>query len=290
MKVSVVIPAYNRAALLPECIQSVRKQSRPADEIIVVDDGSTDGTGDVALQLGCTLVQQVNRGLAAARNAGAREASGEALFFLDSDDLLLPHALETCHDHLVTANAHVVVPNYKLEDQTASRQALSITSPLCLRRADVRWLLKRNFLAANAMVRRSVVQHYFFDESLRSVEDLDLWLGLLLNGYAIDVLPDCQVIKREGSIDRLSTDLGPMRRNRLRVFVKVSHRPDLDVAEKLTLRWRIATNRLGLRLADAGTRKDLVGYMASRFDASLTRWVERCQRRLAHGERTRFRP
>ena len=85
---SIIIPAFNSAATLARAIESVQKQSWPAYEIIVVDDGSTDATADVARQFGTTvrLIRQANSGVSAARNAGAAAATGDWLAFLDADD------------------------------------------------------------------------------------------------------------------------------------------------------------------------------------------------------------
>jgi glycosyltransferase involved in cell wall biosynthesis len=95
---SIVIPAYNRARLLPATIRSVLSQTRQDFEIIVVDDASTDGTADVAAAVS-ERVQVVrleqNRKQAAARNAGLARATGEYVAFLDSDDLWFPWTLET---------------------------------------------------------------------------------------------------------------------------------------------------------------------------------------------------
>ena len=92
---SVVIPAYNSAATLARAIESVRAQSWPAHEIIVVDDGSTDATAEVARQFGedVRLIRQPNSGVSAARNAGAAAASGDWLAFLDADDWYAPERI-----------------------------------------------------------------------------------------------------------------------------------------------------------------------------------------------------
>ena len=86
---SIIIPAFNSAATLARAIESVLIQSWPAYEIIVVDDGSTDATAEVARQFGdmIYLIQQTNSGVSAARNAGAAVATGDWLAFLDADDL-----------------------------------------------------------------------------------------------------------------------------------------------------------------------------------------------------------
>jgi glycosyl transferase family 2 len=92
---SVVIPTYNRAALLSEALDSVFAQDIPSLEAVVVDDGSTDGTAGVAAAYGGRVryLRQANRGPAAARNAGVALAAGELIAFLDSDDLWLPGKL-----------------------------------------------------------------------------------------------------------------------------------------------------------------------------------------------------
>lgn len=94
-RISVVIPAYNAAPTLPATLDSVLAQSRPAEEVIVVDDGSTDATADILAAYGnrITIVTQPNGGLAAARNAGCAAASGDLIAFLDADDICEPERL-----------------------------------------------------------------------------------------------------------------------------------------------------------------------------------------------------
>ncbi|MDR5708499.1 MAG: glycosyltransferase family 2 protein, partial [Armatimonadota bacterium] len=90
--VSLVIPAHNAEAYLREALDSVFAQTRPPDEVIVVDDGSLDRTPEIAASYGdrVRLVRQPNRGEAAARNTGVRVAQGELIAFLDADDAWLP--------------------------------------------------------------------------------------------------------------------------------------------------------------------------------------------------------
>ena len=94
MTVSVIIPTYNRAAFLRRALQSVQNQTRQADEVIVVDDGSTDATAAVVADYSDVIYRfQENAGVAAARNRGAQIAAGEWLAFLDSDDQWQPQKL-----------------------------------------------------------------------------------------------------------------------------------------------------------------------------------------------------
>lgn len=96
MKLSIIIPAYNAEAYLPQCLDSILAQKHQDCEVIVVDDGSTDGT---ATQLqrypDVKVIHQENRGMSTARNRGLDEARGEYILFVDSDDLLTDGALET---------------------------------------------------------------------------------------------------------------------------------------------------------------------------------------------------
>ncbi len=100
--VSVVIPCYNQAHYVNEAIESVLAQTYRNYEIIVVDDGSTDGTADVVARYpSVRLVRQANKGISGARNAGLWESKGDYLVFLDADDRLLPEALEIGVDMLL---------------------------------------------------------------------------------------------------------------------------------------------------------------------------------------------
>lgn len=85
MLVSIVIPAYNAARTLEACLRACLDQTYPETEVIVADDGSTDGTPEIAARLGVRYLWQENRGPAAARNTGARAARGEIIAFTDSD-------------------------------------------------------------------------------------------------------------------------------------------------------------------------------------------------------------
>src|SRR3954453_18164174 len=98
LSVSVIIPTYNRASYIATAVESALNQTRIPDEILVVDDGSTDDTDRVLRQFGLPIrvIRQANRGRSAARNVGLRAATGDAVLFLDSDDFLMPENIETC--------------------------------------------------------------------------------------------------------------------------------------------------------------------------------------------------
>src|SRR5215207_1855104 len=109
-RISIIIPAYNRADLLPKTLDSALAQTRLPDEIIVVDDGSTDSTADVLAGYSAPVIvlRQPNWGRSAARNAGMAHSTGDLLMLLDSDDLLLPESIERLAGFLETNAAYDV--------------------------------------------------------------------------------------------------------------------------------------------------------------------------------------
>lgn len=117
--VSAVIPVYNGAAFLGEAIQSVLAQTLRPLECIVVDDGSTDATADVARSFGdaVTYLSYENAGVSAARNRGAAHASGDLLAFLDHDDTWLPMKLEQQVAHITETGASLVLCGMLVVDE-----------------------------------------------------------------------------------------------------------------------------------------------------------------------------
>lgn len=113
-KISVVVPVYNTETYLRECLESVACQTHKNIEVLLVDDGSTDGSPDICQEFverdgRFRYLRQENSGQSAARNWGIREASGAFLAFIDSDDWWDEDILETLHDALVGHNAQLVM-------------------------------------------------------------------------------------------------------------------------------------------------------------------------------------
>ena len=178
-----IIPTYNRRDLLPRAIDSVLAQTRRVDEIIVVDDGSTDGTADMLQARYGERVKHVwqsNAGVSAARNHGLRLARGRYLALLDSDDEWLPEKtalqvafLESRPDFgMVVCDVERIDGDYRHIDVFHRREVI---------REDgwaLRWLLHNPALIpASVMLRRQVVDQLGgFDEALRTAEDLEFHL------------------------------------------------------------------------------------------------------------------
>ena len=116
MRVSVVIPAFDGERFLSDAVASVRAQECPIHEIVVVDDGSTDGTAELAERLGARVVQQQNEGPAAARNRGVEASDGDVIAFLDCDDLWTDGSLARRLDALESdPELQVVLGRHRVE-------------------------------------------------------------------------------------------------------------------------------------------------------------------------------
>ncbi len=108
--ISIIVPVYDRAAMLPDCVRSVQAQSHQNFELLLIDDGSTDGSADLCQKFAardsrirCLAAQ--HGGVSAARNLGLENATGEYIFFLDSDDAIHPRLLETLCRAMAANNA-----------------------------------------------------------------------------------------------------------------------------------------------------------------------------------------
>ncbi len=221
--VSVVIPTYNRWPLLGEAIESVLAQTVAGYELIVVDDGSTDETPKRLRDYGSrvTVLNQGRRGVAAARNSGARRASGEYLAFLDSDDLWHPRKIERqldlmesdpgveiCQtDEIWIRNGVRVNPRNK--HRKPSGDIFRASLDLCL------------VSPSAAMMRRGLFERVGgFDESLPVCEDYDLWLRIAKD-TEIPLIPEALVTKRGGHADQLSRSTWGLDRFRVRSIAKL---------------------------------------------------------------------
>lgn len=180
-RASVVITCHNQGAFLAQAIESALAQTYPGVEVIVVDDGSTDETAEVAARYpDVRLVSQPRAGLPAARNAGLGLCTGDVVTFLDADDRLLPHAVETgVRALLAHPEAACVAGHYRLIDAAGTVTAEWTRAPVDF--DPYAALLRRNHIGMHAAVlyRRAVlVELGGFDTTLRACEDYDVYLRL----------------------------------------------------------------------------------------------------------------
>ncbi|GAB3530109.1 hypothetical protein GCM10027443_10300 [Pontibacter brevis] len=177
--VSVIIPCYNHGGYLQDAFESIWNQKYPATEVIVVDDGSTDNTKEVAEKAeGVTYIYQKNQGLSAARNTGVRHSKGEMLVFLDADDWLLPDALHMNVRHLVQNEELAFVSGGHdkvfIDEGTVKEEVYHVPSEHYLH------MLQGNYIGMHAtvMYRRWVFDEFEYDTSLKACEDYDLYLKI----------------------------------------------------------------------------------------------------------------
>lgn len=113
-KISIVIPCYEQAQYLPEAVESVLAQTVRPHEVIVVNDGSPDDTRYVANQYTeIKYIEQVNKGLASARNTGILNMTGDYLYPLDADDMMLPNCIERVSQVIEETGADIIAPSFK---------------------------------------------------------------------------------------------------------------------------------------------------------------------------------
>ncbi len=178
MRVSVVIPTYNSGPLVVEAVESVLAQTRPAAEIIVVDDGSTDDTADRLARFGPRIryIRQANARVAAARNTGLRAATGDAVGFLDADDAWHPEklarqaaALEADPGLGVLATRVFAWPGSYPDPGPERGTVVALPTDAMLPANPI--------TTSSVLVRREVLDRAGeFDRNLFGPEDYDLWL------------------------------------------------------------------------------------------------------------------
>jgi glycosyltransferase involved in cell wall biosynthesis len=207
LKVSVIIPTYNRLPMVKEAVDSVLAQNFEDFELIVVDDGSTDGTAEEIKRYGGRVrLLQVpqNRGVSVARNRGILKARGKYIAFLDSDDLWVKGKLKTqvafmednpqyplCYtDEIWIRRGKRVNP--KLRHAKYSGWIFEKCLPLCI------------ISPSSALIKRTLFSKVgLFDEALPVCEDYDLWLRITTR-YPVFFINKKLIIKRGGHPDQLS--------------------------------------------------------------------------------------
>jgi len=208
--VSVVIPTYNRLHTLDRCLRSVLDQWHPVDEIIVVDDGSTDGSADWIRDqhADVQLIQQANRGVSAARNAGIRAAKSEWIALLDSDDEWLPKKLEKQLSALAQSPANRLCHT----EENWVYQGKPKVMPAAYRKYGG-WIFEHclprcAISPSTVLIHREFLDEVgLFDESLPACEDYDLWLRIC-SRYPVTLVNEPLIAKHGGHDDQLSNQRG----------------------------------------------------------------------------------
>ncbi|HEY2708151.1 MAG TPA: glycosyltransferase family A protein [Caulobacteraceae bacterium] len=185
MRTSVIIPCYNTGQFIADAIRSAWGQSQVPHEVIVVDDGSSDESAEVAEALGARVFRQDNAGVSQARNVGLAESEGDFILFLDADDRLLPTAIEThlaCFGQCPEA-AMVYGSNYIIGPQ-GDNIGTNAQAPCVYSWREVMFGVVPT--SSQAMFRReAVVLAGGFDSRVHFGEDFDLYLRLCAEGIGV---------------------------------------------------------------------------------------------------------
>jgi len=196
-EISIVIPSFNQSEYLEDAIESCYNQSMPACEILVIDDGSSDDSLEVArryefrefpgVESPVRVISQVNKGLPSARNSGIMNAKGDYIQFLDADDMLMENALARIHQEIVQTNADIVAPSFKEFGKSERDVILAGFTMDDLKLA--------NRLGYFSCVRKSALLEVggYNPKMKWGWEDWDLWFDLFKRGKTIAVIQEILV-------------------------------------------------------------------------------------------------
>lgn len=223
LTVGVIVPCYQQGHLLRDAIESLLNQTRPVDQIIIVNDGSTDSTESVARGYGDRVeyVYKPNAGLAAARNTGIMHARTDLLLFLDSDDMLKPEAIEKLAGVLEgDPSLSAVYGGWMFMDSNG--QPMTTHQPPALPENPIELFLPNNTIPVHCvMIRRKMLENVgLFDPMLRSTEDMDFWIRFAWAGAKFARIEDIVACYRR-SPNTLTTRKDAMYATRLAVCRKV---------------------------------------------------------------------
>ncbi|HIA79792.1 MAG TPA: glycosyltransferase [Candidatus Marinimicrobia bacterium] len=231
---AVIIPTFDRQHFLGRAIDSVLSQTRPAHEVIVIDDGSTDGTVPWLKKEYPTvkLIEQTNQGVSAARNAGIQQAQSEWIALLDSDDEWFPEKLERqvkelqkypeilfCHTDEIWIRKGVRVNPMK-KHQKFGGMIFSKCLDIC------------RISPSSALFSRTLLDDVgWFDETLPICEDYDLWLRITAK-FPVLFINDPLIIKYGGHRDQLSRSVDGIEQYRITALEKILKGPNLTKTDR----------------------------------------------------------
>ena len=186
-KISVIVPVYNTAAYLSDCLNSLLMQTFKDIEIICINDGSTDNSLQIletyaSQDKRIRIINRKNEGVVAARNLGVKAAKSDLIFPLDSDDIIAPNALEILYKHLKAGDGDIITCRVFLFGNSSGELILPLPT-------------KRNMAIDNCLVSAALLRKTDFitcggysNDCKIALEDYDLWLNLVFN-YNKKILP-----------------------------------------------------------------------------------------------------
>jgi glycosyltransferase involved in cell wall biosynthesis len=226
-EISIIIPAYNTGQYLADSITSVLKQSFDSWELIVVDDGSTDNTAEIANNYlkdqRITLIRQLNKGVSAARNAGIKIAKAKFITFLDADDYYLPHNLQEKYNVLVKNSSvdfvycDVMQCDEKLNDIKIEKgvETDNLFKKVLLWQVETIPTLPSNIMIKTALMK----EHYLFDERLSNCADRYMKI-LLSKDKAAAYIPKA-LVKYRNTPGSMSKKVGLLEQDELYIAKRI---------------------------------------------------------------------
>ncbi len=237
--ISVVIPTFNRVSLLERTLNSVLAQTLPADEIIIVDDGSTDNTisilksryseGELSM---IRFIEQDNQGVSAARNAGIAAATHEWIALLDSDDVWHEdklqkqiQALENAPEYLMSHSDEIWIRNgLRVNQMNKHKKTGGYIFQQCLPMCVIS--------PSAVIIHRLIFDEIgLFDETLPACEDYDLWLRIC-SRYPVLYIDEALITKHGGHDDQLSHKYWGMDRFRIQALNKIISEAKLNDSDR----------------------------------------------------------
>lgn len=216
VKISVIVPVYNVEKYIEKCILSILSQTYDSYELILLNDGSTDGSYDVMLKYEdnprVTIVNKPNTGQSDTRYQGLLMAKGDYVYFVDSDDFIEPHALDALVEQVDKTNADVVFGRYRLVDENGNilreQKNYSVTSLNGVENILSDAICFTNFKASLCikLIRKDLFIKSFNDEVRELRVNEDMYLSISLSSHCKKVVfinnVVYNVLQREGSLSR----------------------------------------------------------------------------------------
>lgn len=186
--ITISISSHNQQDYLPEAIESALRQ--PNCEVIVVDDGSTDNSLDIAKSYRIKVISQVNKGLPSARNTGLMNAQGDWLLYLDADDILLDNCVETIEKY-INNDVDIIAPSFK-EFGISNREVVLMDNPT------IEDFKEANRIGYFSLVRKSKLLEIggYSPRMIHGYEDYHIWFNLLTRGAKLKTIQDILVLYR----------------------------------------------------------------------------------------------
>ena len=208
--ISIIVPVYNTEKYLSKCLDSILNQSYKNLEIILVDDGSKDGSGDIcdkyaAVDSRIKVIHKENEGVSKARNTALEIATGDYIGFVDSDDTINPEMFKILYNNLVNNEVEISICDFKMvyNDREEHLNKENLSMRLSSDKAIENILLGKYFQGhlCNKLFKANVIGELRFDEDIYVYEDMLLVIKAILNSKNVffDSAPLYDYYMREGS-------------------------------------------------------------------------------------------